>query len=304
MSDSALIERLRQLKKRRHAVILAHNYQRPEVQDAADYVGDSLGLARTAAAETRGEVILFCGVDFMAETAAIVCPERKVLVPDPRAGCPMANMLTVRELRDLKAKHPGALVVCYVNSSAEIKAESDICCTSANAVAVLKSLPADKEILFVPDNSLGAYASKEAGRDVILWPGYCPTHHRILAEDIRRAREEHPGALVVVHPECTGDVIALADKAASTGGMLSFCRESSAREFVIGTESGMLHRLRKENPDKLFHPASRHADCPNMKLNTLEKMVWSLEDMVYEVTVPEPIADKARETIERMLRLP
>lgn len=302
MNDSALVERLKELKKLRNAVILAHNYQRPEVQDAADYVGDSLGLSRTAAKQ-QAEVILFCGVDFMAETAAILSPGRKVLVPDPRAGCPMANMLSLRELLELKRKHPAALVVCYVNSSAEIKAESYVCCTSANAVEVLKSLPDDREIIFVPDSSLGEYASKKSGREVILWPGYCPTHHRILADDIAKARVEHPGAPVIVHPECTSDVTALADIVASTGGMLKFCHESDSKEFVIGTEINMLHRLRKENPGKTFHAVTPLADCPNMKLNTLEKMVWSLEDMVHEVKVDVAVADRARETIERMLHL-
>ena len=300
MSNEDLVKKLIRLKTLRNAVILAHNYQRPEVQDAADFVGDSLGLARQAA-KTEAAVILFCGVDFMAETAAILCPGKKVLVPDPRAGCPMANMCTVRELREMKAQHPAALVVCYVNSSAEVKAESDLCCTSANAVHVLQSLPADRDIIFVPDQSLGEYAAKQAGRKVILWPGYCPTHHRILAEDIRRAKAAHPKALVVVHPECTSDVIALADHVASTTGILNACRASKAEEFIIGTEIGLLHRLHKENPGKSFYPASPLADCPNMKLNTLEKMVWSLEDMVYEITVPEPVASKARETIKRML---
>lgn len=301
MSD-ALLEKLNRLKRARNAVILAHNYQRPEVQDAADYTGDSLGLSRQAA-KTDADVILFCGVDFMAETAAILCPNKRVLSPDLHAGCPMANMVTARELRELKAQHTQALVVCYVNSSAEVKAESDICCTSANAVLVLASLPDDKEIIFVPDRSLGEYAAKKSGRKVILWPGYCPTHHLILADDIRKARAEHPGAMVVVHPECTGDVIALADNVASTTGMLRVCRESNAEEFVIGTEIGLLHRLRKENPQKRFYPATRLSDCPNMKINTIEKMVWSLEEMIYPVTVPAPIADKARRTIERMLEI-
>jgi len=300
ISTESLLERLRRLKAERGAVILAHNYQRPEVQDAADFVGDSLGLSRRAAA-TDAPVVLFCGVDFMAETAAIICPDRKVLVPDIHAGCPMAYMITLRQLREWKAEHPDALVVCYVNSTAEIKAESDICCTSANAVAVLRSLPPDREILFIPDQSLGDYAARRSGRRVALWPGYCPTHHRILAEDIRRAKAEHPQAEVVVHPECTPDVIALADHVASTGGMLRVCRESPAREFIIGTEIGLLHRLRRENPDKGFYPASPLADCPDMKLNTLEKMVWSLEDMQYEVRVPEPVASRARRAIERML---
>jgi len=300
MTPESLVEKLKRLKAARRAIILAHNYQRPEVQDAADFVGDSLGLSRQAA-EAKGEVILFCGVDFMAETAAILCPDKKVLVPDLRAGCPMANMVTTRELRAMKAQHPRALVVCYVNSSAEVKAESDICCTSANAVQVVRSLPADREIIFVPDQSLGDYTAKQTGRALILWPGYCPTHHRILAEDMRRARAEHPDAKAVVHPECTADVIALADRVASTTGILRFCKANTAREFIIGTEIALLHRLRKENPSKRFHPASPLADCPNMKLNTLEKMVWSLEDMVYEVAVPEPIAGRARLAIERML---
>ena len=299
MTES-LVEKLQRLKRGRQAVILAHNYARGEVQDAADYVGDSLGLSREAA-KTDAKVILFCGVHFMAETAAILCPDKTVLVPDPNAGCPMANMVGVRELRREKEKHPDALVVCYVNSSAAIKAESDVCCTSANAVAVLRSLPGNREILFVPDQSLGDYAARKSGRKVILWPGYCPTHHRILAADIQRARSEHPGARIVVHPECTSDVIALADHVGSTTGILRFCMESDAEEFVIGTETGILHRLRKENPDKTFYPAGPLSDCPNMKLNTIEKMVWSLEDLQYEVTVPAPIASRARSAIERML---
>ena len=300
MNSDPLLDRLKELKGRRNAVILAHNYQRPEVQDASDYVGDSLGLSRQAA-KTRADVILFCGVDFMAETAAVLCPGRKVLVPEPRASCPMANMVTARELRAFKAQHPGAPVVCYVNSSAEVKAESDVCCTSANAVAVLKSLPADRDIIFVPDQSLGDYAAKQAGRRVILWPGYCPTHHLILPDDVRKARVEHPHALVVMHPECVGAALALADKVASTTGILKFCRESPAPEFIIGTEIGLLHRLRKESPGKSFFPVTPLADCPNMKLNTLEKMVWSLEDMAYEVRVPEAVAAGARKAIERML---
>lgn len=295
-----LLDRLKELKRQRQALILAHNYQRGEVQDAADFVGDSLGLSRQAA-RTDAAVILFCGVNFMAETAAILCPDKKVLVPDRNAGCPMADMITPRELRRFKAEHPGALVVCYVNSSAEIKAESDICCTSANAVEVVKRLPTDRKIIFIPDQSLGDYTARQAGRELLLWPGYCPTHHRILAKDIRQRLAEHPGAEVVVHPECTADVIALADHVASTSGMLRVCGESDATEFVIGTEIGLLHRLRKENPGKRFHPASDLAGCPNMKLNTIEKMVWALEDMGPEVTVPEQTASRARKAIERMV---
>jgi quinolinate synthase len=301
MAES-LIEKLARLKRERRAVVLAHNYQRPEVQDAADYVGDSLGLSRQAA-RTDAEVILFCGVDFMAETAAILCPGKKVLVPDTHAGCPMANMVTVRELRQWKAERPGAAVVCYVNSSAEVKAESDICCTSANAVKVLESIPKEREILFVPDQSLGDYAARKTGRKALLWQGYCPTHHRILAEGVQRARAEHPGAPVVTHPECTRDVLELSDFVASTTGILDLCRQNPAREFIIGTEMGLLHRLRKENPGKAFHLVTPLSDCPNMKLNTLEKMVWSLEDMVYEVRVEAGVAAKARRAIERMLEI-
>jgi len=298
----ALEERLAELKRRRNAVILVHNYQRGEVQDVADFTGDSLGLSQQAA-KTDAEVILFCGVHFMAETAKIICPDKTVLIPDPHAGCPMANMITTRELSEAKAQHPDAVVVCYVNSTAEVKALSDYCCTSANAVKVVASIPDGREVLFVPDRSLGAYVASQLGRELILWPGYCPTHHRILAADVERLKAEHPDAAFVCHPECTADVIALADEVASTSGMLRYCRESDASTFIIGTENGMLHRLRKENPGKTFLEVSPLADCPNMKLNTIEKMVWALEDMVYEVTVEPEVAAKARRAIDRMLEL-
>jgi quinolinate synthase len=301
MADT-LLNRLNELKAQRNAVILAHNYQRPEVQDAADFTGDSLGLSRQAA-KTDADVILFCGVHFMAETAAIICPDKTVLLPDPHAGCPMANMVSARELREAKAKHPDAVVVTYINSTAEIKALSDLCCTSANAVAVVDSIPRDREVLFVPDQSLGSWVAKQLGRDLILWPGYCPTHHRMLAKDIQAAKREHPDAVVVVHPECLTEVTDLADAVMSTSGMLTYCRESDAREFIIGTETGMLHPLRKENPDKTFYPVSALADCPNMKLNTIEKMVWALEDGVFEVTVDADTAAKARRCIDRMLAI-
>ncbi len=301
MADT-LLNRLNELKAQRNAVILAHNYQRPEVQDAADFTGDSLGLSRQAA-KTDADVILFCGVHFMAETAAIICPDKTVLLPDPHAGCPMANMVSARELREAKAKHPDAVVVTYINSTAEIKALSDLCCTSANAVAVVDSIPRDREVLFVPDQSLGSWVAKQLGRDLILWPGYCPTHHRMLAKDIQAAKREHPDAVVVVHPECLTEVTDLADAVMSTSGMLTYCRESDAREFIIGTETGMLHPLRKENPDKIFYPVSALADCPNMKLNTIEKMVWALEDGGFEVTVDADTAAKARRCIDRMLAI-
>ncbi|MBM4044338.1 MAG: quinolinate synthase NadA [Planctomycetes bacterium] len=300
--STELRERLSKLKRQRNAIILVHNYQRPEVQDVADFVGDSLGLSQQAA-KTKADVILFCGVHFMAETAAILCPDKTVLMPDENAGCPMANMVTVRELREKKKQNPNAVVVCYVNTTAAVKAESDICCTSANAPKVVASVPPDKPVLFIPDKSLGQYCARKVKRDFIFWEGYCPTHHRILAEDILRRKAEAPNAQVVVHPECTSDVIDLADHVASTTGILNYCRQSPHNEFIIGTEMGILHRLAKESPRKHFIHAAKLADCPNMKLNTLEKMVWSLEDMTYRVTVPPGIASKARQAIERMLAL-
>jgi len=301
MSDE-LVEKINKLRKERDAVILAHNYQIGEVQDIADFTGDSLGLS-IEASKVTAKVIVFCGVYFMAETAKIICPDKTVLVPDEHAGCPMANMITVRQLREAKKQHPDAKVVCYVNSTAAVKAESDICCTSANAVKVINSIPKENEIIFVPDQSLGDYVAKQTGRKIILWEGYCPTHHRILAQDIKSMRKKHPSAKVMVHPECTADVVELADVALSTSGMLKYAKESDIKEFIVGTEIGLLHSLRKANPDKTFYPVSPLADCPNMKLNTLEKILWSLEDMVYEVTVPEDIRIKAWDTIDKMLKL-
>jgi quinolinate synthase len=298
---TSIISDIARLKKERRAIILAHNYQHPEVQDIADYVGDSLGLAQTAA-QTDAKVIVFCGVHFMAETAAILCPDKTVLMPDPQAGCPMANMITVRELRELRKQYPDATVVTYVNSSAAIKAESDYCCTSSNAVKVVESIPKEKRIIFIPDQHLGHYVQTQTKRDnMILWRGYCPTHRRILAEDISKKKLRYPDALVVVHPECTTEVVNLADKVASTSGILKYCRESSTKTFIIGTEIGLIHRLKKENPDKTFMAASDLADCPNMKLNTLEKILWSLEGMVYKTTVPDEIARPALKSIQRML---
>ena len=297
-----LQRRIAELKKKRNAVILVHNYQRGEVQDVGDFVGDSLGLSQQAAA-TPADVIVFCGVHFMAETAKIVSPRKIVLIPDPNAGCPMANMVTVRELREAKQQHPGAVVVTYVNSSAAVKAESDICCTSANAVKVVASIPTDREVLFVPDRNLGAWVEDQLGRKLILWDGYCPTHQRILPEFVAKLKEKHPGAVVVVHPECMRETIKLADHVASTTGILKFCAASPAKEFIIGTEVGILHRLRRENPGKVFHEVSPLCDCPNMKLVTLEKVLWSIEDLAFEVTVPEEIIAKARLALERMLAI-
>ena len=299
--DAKLIEKITTLKKRRGAVILAHNYQLGEVQDIADFVGDSLELSQNAA-KTNAEVIVFCGVHFMAETASILCPDKIVLLPDTHAGCPMADMITAERLKQRKRELPGATVVCYINSSAEVKAESDICCTSANAVRVIESLDA-AEILFVPDQYLGHYISTKTDKKMILWPGFCPTHIRIRPQDITRLRLEYPQAKVIVHPECTAEVIALADEALSTGGMCRFAQQTEAKEIIIGTEIGIIHRLRKENPGKKFIHASEQAVCPNMKLITLEKILWSLEEVTLEVRVPEEIRLKAKTAVDRMLEI-
>ncbi len=301
MSDP-IIEKISELKKKHNAIILAHNYQRGEIQDAADFVGDSLGLSQQAA-KTDADLIVFCGVHFMAETAALLSPDKTVIMPDENAGCPMASMITARELKEKKKLYPDARVVCYVNTTAAVKAESDICCTSSNAVKIVSSFPEDEEIIFVPDKSLGAYVSSCLDREMIYWEGYCPTHHRILPEQIVKMKSEHPESEVVVHPECTPDVIALADHVASTTGILNYAHSSNSKEFVIGTELGILHRMKKENPDKTFMPVTPLSDCPNMKLNTLEKLLWSLEDLQFVVTVPEDIAVKARKAIQRMLDL-
>ena len=297
--DVELVEKILSLKKKRNAVILVHNYQLGEIQDIADFMGDSLGLSQNAA-RTDAEVIVFCGVHFMAETASILCPNKVVLLPDMNAGCPMADMITAEELRKKKGEFPNATVVCYVNSSAEVKAESDVCCTSANAVEVVESVDA-QEILFIPDQYLGHYASTKTDKKIILWPGFCPTHVRILPEHITQMRKEYPQAKVVVHPECRPDVIALADEVLSTGGMCRFARETDAREIIVGTEIGILHRLRREHPGKKFIPATEQAVCPQMKLITLEKVLWSLEEMAPEVKVPEKIRLRAKSAVDKML---
>ncbi|MDA8125398.1 MAG: quinolinate synthase NadA [Deltaproteobacteria bacterium] len=298
-----LIEKIEHLKKERKAVILAHNYQLPEVQDCADYVGDSLGLS-IEAAKTDAEVIVFCGVHFMAETAKILSPNKTVLLPAPDAGCPMADMITAEALRKLKAEHPGAKVVCYVNTSADVKAECDICCTSANAVEVVeRGLKDAREIIFVPDQYLAAFVAGKTGRTFITWPGFCPTHARILPEHITAARALHPGCAVIVHPECRPEVTALADITVSTGGMSRFAHETKAKEIVVGTEPGIIHRLKKENPDKIFYPLTEDLVCPNMKKTTLEKVLWSLEAMQPAIEVAEEIAVPARRSIEAMLAI-
>jgi quinolinate synthase len=291
------------LKKERKAVILAHNYQIPEVQEIADFVGDSLELS-IKASRTDAEVIVFCGVHFMAETAKILSPRKTVLLPAREAGCPMADMITAGQLRALKAEHPGAKVLCYVNTSAEVKAECDLCCTSANAVRMVGDILKDaEEIIFVPDRYLAAFVTAKTGREFITWPGFCPTHARILPEHVEAARARHPGAVVMVHPECRPEVAAIADMVISTGGMSRYAGETPAREIIVGTEPGIIHRLKKENPDKIFHPISDSVICPNMKKTTLEKILWSLEDMVHKIEVPEEIASRARRSIETMLNI-
>ena len=294
-----ILAEIAELKARRRAVILAHNYCRPEVQDAADYTGDSLELARRAAA-VEADVIVFCGVHFMAETAAILNPGKTVLVPDPSAGCAMADMIDGAQLRELKAKHPGAAAVCYVNSTAEVKAECDMCVTSGNAEKVMATFPKDREILFVPDQHLGGHIAEKFGVKYELWPGFCPVHAALTAADLAAARAAHPGAPVLVHPECAKEVRDAADERLSTGGMCAYARTSAAQEIVVGTEEGILHRLRKENPGKTFWPAAK-LECPDMKKATLEKVRDCLRDLAPVVTVPEDVATRARRAIEAML---
>jgi quinolinate synthase len=300
-NNSDLIKKIHLLKHERRAVILAHNYQPGEIQDVADFVGDSLELSQQAA-KTTADVIVFCGVHFMAETAYILSPEKTVLLPDPHAGCPMADMITAEKLRQQKKELPGIPVVCYVNSSAEVKAESDICCTSSNAVKVVESLP-EQEIIFVPDKYLGQWVASQTGKRLHLWPGFCPTHARILPQHILELKEKCPQARVVVHPECRLEVDKLADAVISTGGMIRYARQPEVRQMIVGTEMGIIHRLQKENPDKQFIPVCQQAVCPNMKLITLEKLLWCLEDMKPRVAVPEDVRLKAKTAVERMLRV-
>ena len=294
-----MIEEISLLKKERNAVILAHNYQIGPVQDVADLVGDSLELSR-AAARLEAEVIIFCGVDFMAETASILSPDKRVVLPAPEAWCPMAHMITPDQIKEIKAVYPEAAVVCYVNSTAEVKAESDICCTSANGVEVVNSLD-QKKVIFVPDRNLASYVAKHTKKEIIPWNGYCYVHDRYTPEDVRGARALHPRAEVLVHPECRPEVIDLADYVYSTSGMGRHAQRSDAIQFIIGTEVGMLYRLKKENPNKEFYPLSRKAVCENMKKTDLEKVLKALRTLEPQVKVPKDIADKARRSIERML---
>ena len=300
--DKALADRILALKEERDAVILAHNYQLPEVQDIADIVGDSLELAR-AAASLECPVIVFCGVDFMAETAAILSPEKTVLLPAQDACCPMAEMVTAGELAVLKERYPNAAVVAYVNTTAEVKAESDICCTSANAVKVVRSLH-QKQVIFVPDRNLAAYVARFTDKEILPWDGYCLVHDRFSAADVRREKALHPRAELLVHPECRPEVIDLADHVFSTSGIIRHVCGSGAGEFIIGTEVGILHRIRKHCPETRCIPLSPRAICVNMKKTTPEKVLAALERMEPRVVVPQKTAADARRAIERMLELP
>lgn len=297
-----LEDKINELKKKRNAVILAHNYQLPEVQDVADFRGDSLELSRRAA-NTSAEVIVFCGVHFMAETASILCPDKKVIMPDINAGCPMANMITANDIRELKKAHPKAAVVGYVNTPAEVKAELDFCCTSTNAAAVVNALADKEELIFVPDKYLADYVSKRTKRKLISWNGYCPTHVKILPEDIKRERKFHPFAKVIAHPECLPQVAALADAVLSTSKMCEYAKETEAKEIIVATEVGLIYRLKKDNPSKEFYPASERAVCPNMKRTTQEKLLWALEELKEEVRVADDIRLRAKKAIDRMLEI-
>jgi len=306
MTPSSSLDDLRakilRLKADRKAVILAHNYQVGEVQDIADFVGDSLQLSRQAAA-TEAEVIVFCGVHFMAETAKILSPQKTVLLPELKAGCPLANMATAEQVRRKKAELPGRPVVSYINTTAAVKAESDICCTSSNAVKVVESLP-DEEIIFLPDRNLGSWVAEQTGKKIILWDGFCTTHQKILPEHLLPLKEKHPDAQILVHPECTPEVRAIADFIGSTSAILKQARESAGKTFIIGTECGILHTLEKESPDKAFLSPTTPAVCPNMKRIGLETVLWALEEMRYQIEVPEEVRVGAKRAIDRMLAIP
>ncbi len=299
-----LFAKIQCLKKEKKAIVLAHNYQRPEIQEIADYVGDSIELSRKAAQEEEAKIIVFCAVDFMAESAAILNPTKKVLLPTLGARCPMAQMLTTDEIKRAKALHPNAPVVLYVNTLAEAKAHSEICCTSANAVEVVNSLDSDT-VLFGPDRNLAEYVSEKTGKTVIPLPewGFCPTHLLFQPEDVIVLKQEHPRAVVMVHPECSGEMRNVADFIGSTSKMCLYAQKSSAKEFIVGTEEGLLHRLRNENPDKKFYTAYEGAVCPNMKLTTLDRLYASLREEKHLVKVPEKVAEKARASLERMFQV-
>jgi quinolinate synthase len=292
-----VIDRINRLKKEKNAVILVHNYQRPEIYEIADFIGDSLGLSKEAA-KTKSDIIVFCGVSFMAETAKILSPQKKVLIPAKSAGCPLADGATVTMIRQMKKQHPKAAVVSYVNTSALVKAESDICCTSMNAVKVVNSLKED-EVIFVPDVNLGQYVQTKTDKKIVLWPGHCYVHSTVLAENVKEAKKQHPDAKIVAHPEAPQEVLALADFICGTGGMIKYAKESDAKEFIIVTEEGMTNRLKREIPDKTFYVAA--GVCFNMKKTTLEKVYDCLLNEKNEIELDKEIMDKAGKALQRML---
>lgn len=300
MNPSLLVKDILKLKKEKDAVLLVHNYQVGEIQDLADHLGDSLGLSRLAT-EVDNPVIVFCGVKFMAETAKILSPEKKVYIPRKDAGCPMADMVDVEGLKKLKAEHPDAMVATYVNSTAEVKAESDVCVTSANAVKVVQNLEADK-IIFTPDRNLAAWVQRFTDKTIIPWDGYCYVHQQYTVEEILQSKEKHPDGVVIVHPECPADVIDLADEILSTSGMIKFAQTTSAKKLLIGTEEGMIYRLRKENPEKQIYAAGTLKMCKGMKVSRLEDLFGALYHERYEMILPEEIMNKARTALERMLQ--
>ena len=297
-----LAKQINRMRKERNAVILAHNYQRNEVQEIADHCGDSLALSQIAA-KSEADVIVFCGVHFMAESAAILATEKTVLLPNPDAGCPMADMITAEKLREKKKGLVNIPVVCYVNTSADVKAESDICCTSANAVRVVDSLPQD-EVYMIPDMNLSQYVAGKTKKKLSWWKGFCPTHQLLTADEVRRMKEKYPGAPFVAHPECPPDVLALADDIRSTSGMYDFAKKTTAQTVLVGTEMGILYRLGKENPGKEFVLVSKSLVCPNMKITTLEDLRDALRDMKHRITVEEPVLSRARLALEKMLAVP
>lgn len=296
----SLHDQIQELKKRKHAIILAHNYQPPAIQDVADMTGDSLELSRQAAA-TTAEVIVFCGVSFMAETAAILNPDKTVILPRLDATCPMADMITPEDLRAIREQYPAAPVITYVNSTAAVKALSTICCTSANSLRVVESFPDADSVYMAPDQNLAKYTARHTRKKVFYWQGFCPIHHHLTAEDVGKRKQEHPEALFLAHPECPPEVLDLADLVQSTSGMLRFVQESPHRSFVIGTEEGILYPMQQQNPDKKFYPASPHLICPDMKKTTLEDVYRALTTLQPRVTVPEAIRLDALKAVERML---
>jgi len=303
MEKQELVEKINSLKKEKNAIILAHNYQRPEIQDIADFTGDSLELS-IKAAEVKEKVIVFCGVVFMAENAKVLSPDKIVILPDEKAGCPMADMITADDVRKLKAEHPNAKVLCYVNSSAEVKAEADLCCTSGNAAKIVEyAFDKEQEIIFVPDKWLARVVAERLNRKFVVWDGFCPTHARILPEEIVALKNENPNAVVMVHPECPKEICDLADEVLSTGQMSVFAKKSPAKQIIVATEEGMMHRLQKENPEKEFILANKRVICPNMKRITLEKLAASLETLSPEIVLDEEIRKKAEKSIRDMVEI-